>query len=148
MFWRMMRPFCILAVVVILHIKIHRPEHRKRNPFVLCVSLKCNIKTSYKLGKNIYYNSDEELYVQDWKRASSNQWERQSEREIDNATAEWPHTFKEMQIQTVRHQQKPNLTSNFSKVNLNKTELFWEEFSVDFKDSTEGSEIKLPTFIE
>lgn len=26
--------------------------------------------------------------------------------------------------------------SNFSKVNLNKTELFWEEFSVDFKDST------------
>ena len=53
-----------------------------------------------------------------------------------------------MQIQTVRHQQKPNLTSNFSKVNLNKTELFWEEFSVDFKDSTEGSEIKLPTFIE
>lgn len=57
---------CILAVVVILHIKIHRPEHRKKNPFVLYVNLKHNIKqTSCKLGKNIYYNSDEELYMHD-----------------------------------------------------------------------------------
>ena len=29
--------------------------------------------SSYRLGKNIFYNSDEELYVKDCKRVSSNQ---------------------------------------------------------------------------
>ena len=39
-----MELFCILAVVVILYIKIHRTVHGKKNPVVLYYNVKHNIK--------------------------------------------------------------------------------------------------------
>lgn len=39
-----MELFCILAVVVILYIKIHRTVHGKKNPVVLYCNVKHNIK--------------------------------------------------------------------------------------------------------
>lgn len=122
----MMKVFCILAVVVILHIKIHRPEHRKKNPFVLYVNLKHNIKqrlaanwakTFITIQMKNYICMIEKGFPQISK--AIRKGNRQCNyRQCNMAT----HIQGNASINRETPTEAKSNRNNFSKVNLNKTE--------------------------
>lgn len=85
-----MELFCILAVVVILYIKIHRTVHGKKNPVVLYYNVKHNIKrkANHKLGENIYITNQTKNYIYRIKKRLP-----QINKEVDKQTIQstkWP----------------------------------------------------------